>query len=86
MDLKTSRLFDKQYKEYKNDARALSHLNDLFRAVIETPTEGVGKPESLKHCDAPTYSRRIDRKNRLVYSLYDNLIFFRSCRGHYEDK
>lgn len=86
MKLKTSRLFDKQYKEYKKDTRLFGRLIDLIRAVVKSPTEGIGKPESLKYYDVPTYSRRIDRKNQLVYSLYDDLIFFRSCRGHYDDK
>lgn len=46
--------------------------------------QGLGKPEALKN--RPAYSRRIDEKNRLVYTI-DELqnIKILSCKGHYEE-
>lgn len=44
-----------------------------------------GKPEPLKYCDG-YWSRRIDEKNRLVYSVgEDSDIVILSCKGHCED-
>lgn len=38
----------------------------------------------MKHKDGE-YSRRIDKENRLVYSMAENKILIKTCRGHYED-
>ncbi|MDR1109386.1 MAG: type II toxin-antitoxin system YoeB family toxin [Deltaproteobacteria bacterium] len=47
----------------------------------------MGKPELLRHYDVPTYSRRIDQTNRLVYE-YDQdagLVTILTCKGHYDE-
>ena len=45
---------------------------------------GAGKPEKLKYSE--NYSRRIDEKNRLVYSVSESGdVVVKSCLGHYED-
>jgi len=47
---------------------------------------GLGKPEQLKHFKIPTFSRRINHYDRLVYRHYnENDILIISCKGHYED-
>ena len=46
-------------------------------------SQGIGKPEPLKHRKA--WSRRIDDENRIVYKLSDGNIIIASCKGHYED-
>ena len=48
-------------------------------------SDGLGKPELLKHTKA--WSRRIDDKNRLVYTIDENgYLWIISCKGHYDDK
>lgn len=44
---------------------------------------GIGKAELLRH--AVGMSKRIDARNRLVYTLEENRLVVLSCRGHYED-
>lgn len=67
------------------DKKTLKKINQLLRDILRSPFDGLGKPEPLKFCDG-CWSRRIDEKNRLVYSVSaDNDIAIISCRGHYED-
>ena len=66
------------------DKKTLKRINDLIKDIARNGVDkGIGKPEKLKHHDG--WSRRIDEKNRLVYSLdeFGNLLI-ESCKGHYE--
>ncbi|MBW2641002.1 MAG: type II toxin-antitoxin system YoeB family toxin [Deltaproteobacteria bacterium] len=50
------------------------------------PREGTGKPERLKYFEKDVYSRRVNHKDRLIYTIYEILkeIDITSFRGHYE--
>ncbi|MBQ3377092.1 MAG: type II toxin-antitoxin system YoeB family toxin, partial [Synergistaceae bacterium] len=45
----------------------------------------IGKPERLKHRPG-YYSRRIDKSNRLVYTVDKGDVYIVSCKGHYEEE
>jgi len=49
----------------------------------ETPFEGIGKPEALKHNLSGKWSRRINSEHRLVYEVERELIKVYSLRNHY---
>lgn len=67
------------------DKKTLKRINALLKDIGRNPFDGVGKPEPLRYCDG-CWSRRIDEKNRLVYSVRDDSdIIIISCKGHYED-
>lgn len=67
------------------DKKTMRRINQLLKDIQRNSFDGIGKPEPLKYCDG-YWSRRIDEKNRLVYSVNaDNDIVIISCRGHYED-
>ncbi|MFT6216181.1 MAG: toxin YoeB [Roseivirga sp.] len=55
---------------------------------MEHPTKGTGKPEMLKHDLAGLYSRRINKKHRLVYSINEQVVtvYVLSAWSHYGDK
>lgn len=57
----------------------------LIDAARRTPFSGIGKPEPLKHALSNHWSRRIDEKHRLVYSVSDDVITILSCKFHYEE-
>jgi toxin YoeB len=42
-------------------------IEQLLRSIQETPFEGVGKPEPLKHELSGKWSRMIDHTHRIVY-------------------
>nr|VFK53001.1 MAG: toxin YoeB [Candidatus Kentron sp. TUN]VFK55269.1 MAG: toxin YoeB [Candidatus Kentron sp. TUN]VFK55438.1 MAG: toxin YoeB [Candidatus Kentron sp. TUN] len=58
---------------------------DLTREIIETPRTGLGKLERLKYFEEEVYSRRINHKDRMIYTIYENIkeIDVSSFRGHY---
>ena len=69
----------------KNEPKLWGKVQKLCIDIVEHPFEGLGKPEPLKYQFGGVWSRRIDRKNRLLYMLTDNdTIKLLSCRGHYE--
>jgi toxin YoeB len=61
----------------------LKKIEKLVDAILETPFEGIGKPEPLKHNLSGCWSRRIDKEHRLVYEVTDSLITVLSMKGHY---
>ncbi|MEM7548387.1 MAG: Txe/YoeB family addiction module toxin [Bacteroidota bacterium] len=70
------------------DQSILKKLQRLLNELREHPKTGTGQPEQLKHDLAGLYSRRINRKHRLVYSIEEELVvvYVVSARGHYGDK
>lgn len=68
--------------------KPLKKLFALFEELKEHPTTGTGQVEQLKGNHAGLWSRRIDRKSRLVYSINDNTVtvLVISAYGHYDDK
>ena len=67
----------------EDDQKKLKKINSLIEEIIRTPFKGAGKPEPLKFKLAGFWARRIDRENRLVYSVKSNKITIISCKGHY---
>ena len=68
-----------------NDKKILKRINDLIEDIQRNGLlEGIGKPERLKYHQG-LYSRRIDKSNRLVYTVDKGALYIVSCRGHYEE-
>jgi toxin YoeB len=66
-----------------NDKKKLKRINELIKATMREPFEGLGKPEALKHDLQGYWSRRIDSEHRLVYSFKENELTIVACRYHY---
>jgi toxin YoeB len=49
----------------------------------EDPTKGLGKPESLKHNLTGFWSRRLSKKDRLIYKFDDVIFNIFAIGGHY---
>jgi toxin YoeB len=60
-------------------------ISELIKDISRHPFSGLGKPEPLKHEFKGFWSRRIDNKHRLVYSVSDDVITILSCQSHYEE-
>ena len=66
------------------DKKTLRKINALLKSIDKDGALfGEGKPEKLKYREGE-YSRRIDRKNRLIYEVSTNQIVVKSCKGHYD--
>ncbi len=61
-------------------------LNSLIEELRIHPTYGTGNPEQLKHELSGFWSRRINKKDRLIYEIIEepeNLVVIISALGHY---
>jgi len=61
----------------------LRKIEQLIDSIRITPTEGIGKPEMLKHELAGKYSRRINKEHRIIYKIDNTTIYILSLKGHY---
>ena len=64
--------------------KAVKLLNEL----MDHPRTGTGKPEPLSGDRAGQWSRRITKKHRLIYEIFDSEVFVDvlAAYGHYDDK
>ncbi len=68
--------------------KTLRKIVDLFQELKEHPTTGTGQVEQLKGELAGMWSRRITKRDRLIYTIEDEKVFVTvvSMKGHYGDK
>jgi len=81
-------LADIEKHKKSGDKAVLKKIEKLLNELMEHPTSGAGQPEMLKHELGGLYSRRINKKHRLVYSIDDQIItvYVLSAWSHYRDK
>ncbi|MDQ5928678.1 MAG: toxin YoeB [Bacteroidota bacterium] len=58
-------------------------IQQLLLSIKESPFEGIGKPEPLKHELTGSWSRRINQEHRIVYEVKENVIEIQRLKGHY---
>ena len=58
-------------KYKKSNPVQYKKLVKLLNDLMEHPRIGTGHPEPLKSGDSLTYSRRISKKDRLIYDIYE---------------
>jgi toxin YoeB len=61
-------------------------ISSLVAAIRQNPFKGLGKPEPLKNDLSGKWSRRIDKKHRLMYAVRDNTLYIYSLRDHYKKR
>jgi toxin YoeB len=74
---------------YKSgDKNSIKRLERIFDELKENPYEGIGKPKPLKHQYIGFWSRRINKKDRLVYQVNEDIVsvFVVSVKDHYGGK
>jgi toxin YoeB len=71
--------------KYSGNKVAYKKVNSLIDELKEHPTTGTGHPEQLKHELSGYWSRSIDKKNRLVYRIEEDIVtvVVASAAGHY---
>lgn len=65
----------------------LRKFYSLLQELRHHPESGTGKPERLKYYKLNTWSRRIDKKHRLVYIIDGTkiVVTILAAFGHYGD-
>jgi toxin YoeB len=72
--------------EKSGDKTSLRKIQQIFEELELHPTTGIGNPELLKHNLSGFWSRRINKKDRLIYQIIeepDHLVVIISALGHY---
>ncbi|MBC7475449.1 MAG: Txe/YoeB family addiction module toxin [Candidatus Sericytochromatia bacterium] len=71
-------LRDKDKVLHKNLCKILKEMQR------NQPSEGLGKPEQLKHTLSSFWSRRLSQKDRVIYKFDDQYIYVFAIGGHYD--
>jgi toxin YoeB len=74
---------DLGYWNKVNNEKILKRIRELLVSISDSPYQGIGKPEPLKHALSGKWSRRINQEHRLVYKIENNRIIIHSLKGHY---
>jgi toxin YoeB len=75
------------HKKSGNKA-AIKKIDAIFLDLENHPFEGVGQPEPLKYELEGFWSRKINQKDRMIYSVEQEKVIVEvvSAIGHYSDK
>jgi len=81
-------LKDIQRHKKSGNKKVLEKISILLEELKEHPRTGTGQPEKLKYNLEGFYSRRINKKHRLVYEIEEEIItvIVVSAYSHYGDK
>lgn len=79
----TEALKDIEYIKRHLGKKYQDRVTCIISDIEKHPQTGIGKPEALKYELAGCWSRRIDRKNRLVYSFTETEVTIYSLLDHY---
>jgi toxin YoeB len=66
----------------------LRKIEQIFHELSETPYSGTGNPEALKYNLTGYWSRRINKRDRIIYKVIEDKVqvLIVSAVGHYDDK
>ena len=74
---------------YKSgNQRTIKKIEQTFLELSQTPYTGGGSPEPLKYHLAGYWSRRLNKRDRILYRVFEETvqILIVSAIGHYDDK
>lgn len=76
-------------KHFKSGNQAsIKKIETILKELEIHPYTGAGQPEQLKYDLQDYWSRRINKKDRMVYSVNENTVIVEvvSAIGHYYEK
>lgn len=78
---------DLQKIKKSGNQQRIKKLRTILGELQEHPRTGTGNPEQLRYREN-TYSRRISKKDRVVYSIHDDIVEVNILQmiGHYNDE
>ncbi len=86
ISLKARKELQAHYKS--GNQRTIKKIEQIFLELSETPYAGTGSPEPLKYHLSDYWSRRLNKRDRVVYRVFENKVevLVVSAIGHYNDK
>ncbi|MET3978816.1 toxin YoeB [Mucilaginibacter sp. UYP25] len=76
-------LYQLQYWKKSGNKKVIEKIKQLLAEIQQTPYEGIGKPEALKHNWNGYWSRRITSEHRIVYKVDNDTVYIAQLRYHY---
>jgi len=76
-------LDDLTYWKKSGQKQIQARILSIIQSIQQTPFEGIGKPEPLKHNWKGAWSRRINNEHRIIYEVKGNNIHVYSLKDHY---
>ena len=73
---------DLAHWEHSNP-KIVQKINAIFESILANPEKGIGTPEKLKYELVGSWSRRINRKDRVVYDITNDSVIILQLRDHY---
>ena len=72
----------------KDEPKTFEKMAAMLAELMQHPMTGTGHPEPLRGQPEGRWSRRISKKHRLVYRIFDDTVLVLVLRawGHYDDK
>ena len=67
----------------RTDPQILKRIHELIKDIKRSSSDGIGKPEPLKHALQGYWSRRITSEHRMVYKRLGDQILIVQLRYHY---
>ena len=64
----------------------IKKIDKIVKELNEHPHTGTGNPEKLKHDLSGYWSRRLNKKDRLIYEIFEKperMVVIVSALGHY---
>jgi toxin YoeB len=81
---KTWEIYEALRQTDKKQHEPLCHiLKDMLR---NDPRYGLGKPEQLNHHLTGLWSRRLSKKDSLIYRFDEQTLYIFAIGGHYDDR
>ena len=84
IDLSEKAIDDLIYWKKSGKDNIQKKIEQLLKAIKENPVSGIGKLEPLKYNLSGFWSRRIDKGNRIVYKIGEEIIYVYSLKRHYD--
>lgn len=68
---------------HSGQKNVVKKIEALLSEIKNSPFEGIGKPEALKHEFSGMWSRRVNKEHRILYEVIEDVTFIYSVKGHY---
>ena len=70
------------------DWQSINKIKQILEELESHPKTGEGKPKRARQFPGNVWSRRITKKHRLIYEIFENIVTVQVFKvgGHYYDK
>ena len=88
IEISKDALADLQKIKKSGNKADISKIEKIFLELETNPTSGIGRPEKLRYKNETVWSRQINKKDRVVYEIFDYevVVIIISALGHYSDR